>query len=891
TRESDLDRRLAAYELPRELEKLAAPVMRFLVEICRPMQIGVSPQLRGFYFVGARPVVVSDAAPASASMASSHFASHSVADATNVFSRMAVAAPVARPAFAPSVSRRVPQWVFLDRFFPQVVFADEGAAATARGGTRVARLRRGFLGVGIAATLLASIGIVRSAFGNGALDTRTTDAARAVAALAPMTTSAGPVTVPSVDALRRLDALGDALDTLRFFEANGVPMRLRFGLWHGGAVLATGRRLWFEAYRQQLHMAAWRALVDSLSTLPDTPRPTDDYGRTYDMLKAYLVMTAEPGRSTPNILAPQLLASWSRGQTLDADVTALARRQFEFYASELPHGNPWPQSEDVSVVQHVRTLLARFTGAEQIYQNMLGEANKAVPALNVAVSVPLAAGVLAGQPDVPGAFTAKGWSYMQSAFANADRYFQGERWVVGDAATISVQDRTRTIAELRTHYRRDYVQRWRAFVRALSVVRSTGSRDASQKLSAIASAQSPLLGELALVARNTAIDSSVAAAFQPVHAVTPPNLSDKYITDANQQYASALTTLQAAVEQIANMPPAQDSASASSLSQAGQLALGQATQAKVAARQMAQKFRVDTAAVQIGPVVAQLLEAPIDATEQVLRGVASSRVPAHRAVATGSGGGGAAPTLAGGPAGGAEDVARLTAALNERGRAFCSMMSPMLNKFPFTPEAQTDASLAEVSAMLAPGTGALWAFEHDRLDALIEKQGTQWVMRPDARVALSGSFLTFFNRAAQASAALFGSGADPHVAFTAHAAVTGQMPEVTLIHGTRVARFDRLAPEAQLVWPPAAAREAKLVAKFSGRFRSSDRTVAEATGDWALFHLVSAATVDVAGSTLHATWPVKDESAVSVDFVIASGFPVLRRGWLGGMACAPQVTR
>jgi type VI secretion system protein ImpL len=45
-RESQIDRRLAAYELPREMQKLSAIAERFLVEICRPMQIGVSPQLR-----------------------------------------------------------------------------------------------------------------------------------------------------------------------------------------------------------------------------------------------------------------------------------------------------------------------------------------------------------------------------------------------------------------------------------------------------------------------------------------------------------------------------------------------------------------------------------------------------------------------------------------------------------------------------------------------------------------------------------------------------------------------------------------------------------------------------------------------------------------------------
>jgi type VI secretion system protein ImpL len=51
-RESVPERRLTGYELPREMGKLGTPVSRFLVELCRPMHLGVSPQLRGFYFVG-----------------------------------------------------------------------------------------------------------------------------------------------------------------------------------------------------------------------------------------------------------------------------------------------------------------------------------------------------------------------------------------------------------------------------------------------------------------------------------------------------------------------------------------------------------------------------------------------------------------------------------------------------------------------------------------------------------------------------------------------------------------------------------------------------------------------------------------------------------------------
>ena len=330
---------------------------------------------------------------------------------------------------------------------------------------------------------------------------------------------------------RSADALRDA-DTVRGYR----DKECRFDSVGDCGVdtwLASGRRVWLDGYRRQLHAAAWSAVVDSLRTLPPVPSPSDDYGRDYALLKAYLVMTNEPSRSTPEFLAPVLLASWARGQTLDADVTALARRQFEFYATELARQNPWPQGADANVVRRSRDFLRRFSGSEQIYQSMLAQANKAAPPARLAELVPTAAGVIAAPNEVPGAFTAPGWAQMQQVFQNADPYFEGEQWVVGDSTAALTQDRDAVLAQLRQRYRNEYIQRWRAFVRATSVVRSAAARDAAQKLGILSGPQSPLLATLALVARSTAVDSAMAAAFQPVHAVTPPGPPDKFVSDAN----------------------------------------------------------------------------------------------------------------------------------------------------------------------------------------------------------------------------------------------------------------------------------------------------------------------------------------------------------------------
>ncbi|MGQ0649795.1 MAG: ImcF-related family protein, partial [Gemmatimonadaceae bacterium] len=851
-----------------------------------------------------RPIVVTDQAPPSTAAAkASSSAKLSASDATAVFVSAASPDAEAKLPDAPvrATSRRVPQWVFLDRIFPDVVLADVGAAAMARGGTRVAHVRRALLGAGIAAALFVSVGVLRSWLGNRSLAQRTAVAARDVAALPVVTTAAGTMAFPSADALRRLDALRTVLDTLHAYTTSAVPNRLQWGLWQGNALLSPGRRVWLEGYRRQLHASAYGALVDSLRALPVSPRPSDEYGQDYGMLKAYLIMTSESPRSTPDFLAPVLLSSWTRGQPVDADVLALARRQFEFYALGLALENPWPQAADARLVNHTRDFLNRFTGGEQIYLYMLAQADKVVQPVRFAESVPQASGVVTALPEVQGAFTRPGWEFMENAFRNSDRFFEGEQWVVGDATARQTEDRDAILAQLRARYRNEYLQRWRGFVRSAAVARpvgnrEAGARDAARRLGIVGGAQSPLLATLSLVARNTAVDSGVAAAFQPVHTVTPPEATDKYVNDGNQQYVSALVGLQGALEQVTYLPPAVDTPSTQAIQQAAQQALGQVTQAKLAARQLAQKFAVDTAAAQVGPAVAVLLESPINGADGVLRALVGLRPPSSRpavvAPPAGGGGGGAPPAPPPGGGGASRAAAELAAILNERGAAICSAMTPMLAKFPFNPDASAEATVAEVVGLLAPGTGQLPAFQQERLADLMEKQGGQWVAKGGGLVALSAPFISFFNRASQVSAALFGAGSTPRVVFHAHGIATPQMPNVTLLHGTNMARFNQSSVPAQFVWPAPSGREARLIAQFG---REKEREIAKTTGEWALFRLVAQSTkTDVTGpAEFRSQWNATGKGAVPVDVVFRfeSGMPVAQRGWLGGMSCISQVTR
>ena len=876
-RDTVQERRYGAYELPRELRKLSPSVSMFLVELCRPTQLGSSPQLRGFYFTGARPVIVSDVAQSPSARAAAPTAA---ADATAIF-RQAMQPAMATAAAPSATSRKVPEWVFLERFIRDVVLADTGAHSIASGGVRVQSTRRLFLGASIAASLLVLTGVTVSWLGNRAISGRLADAARGVAALPVVQSSPGVIAFPSADALRRLDVLRAQLDTVRTYEKHGPPMYLRFGLWQGESLIKAARPVWYDGFRRQLFAAGWGAIVDSLKALPEEPTASNDYGTAYAWLKAYLITTSAPERSTPE-LAPVLLTSWQRGQTTDADITALARRQFEFYGSELPTFNPFPTAASTALVTHARTFLARFTGGEQIYRNMLAAANKSIPA----VKMPQTPGILTTIPEVAGSFSVAGAKFMADAFRNSESYFKGETWVVGDATASRAVDRESVIAGIRARYHEDYARTWVQVVQRATVSRPGSVKEAADKLDILSGTTSPMLQLLRVTAVNTNHDSTTRATFQPVHAVTPPAVLDKFVSEKNQPYMEGLLGLAGALRQVSNMPPPVDTASALAMAQQAQTAGNEVTKARTSVRRVAQGFTVSPAAASVAAVVEQLLGAPISGAEAVLRTAASMKPPTKRiAVAAPP----PKPAPAAGGGGGGGGGIPLSQVLNEQGQALCMQVRPVVSKFPFNPDAAADVTMEELTALLAPNDGAVWVFAQGRLKPFLEEKDGKWSGKAVGDVQLSPAFLKFFNRAAEVSRALFPAGAaTPGIRWNVEAVITpDQTPVVELQFGTKRASFNTATPRNEVVWPTG--RDAQLDATFK---KNKPVTVSKGSGEWALFRLALPAKFE----GMRGTWPAsgKDASPVVMEFEAQRGaqYPVLHRGWLGQqMSCVAQVTQ
>ena len=648
-REYDATKRPSLYEFPREFRKLQPMLVQLLVDLCRPSQLRTGPFLRGFYFSGVRPIVISAPAPTLVreEPITRPAAGKGGLRATGIFDFRKAAAQAARPSMAEETgeTRRVPQWTFLPHFFNDVLLKDTSALTASASSTKTSLWRRVLLASAMALVLIFIIGFIVSFVENKNLESQVLNAAQGISNV-QLTAQQ----LPSLDALNRLETLRQSVETLAQYEQEGAPFGMRWGLYTGNSLYPDVRKIYFQHFRKLLFGQTQAALLQTLSALPVTPGPNDQYGPVYDTLKAYLITTSNHDKSTRLFLSPVLLKAWTAGRDIDPDRVQLAQKQFDFYSDQLKDANPFSSENDTLAVARARNYLSQFSGAERVYRFMLAEASKADPSINFNRKFPGSAEVVIDGKEVEGAFTKAGWAFMQDAFKNLPKYFSGEEWVLGPGSAQNV-DTAKLAQDLQVRYQQDYITQWRAFLKSANVVRYNSLTDASQKLAKTSSNQSPLLALFCTAAQNTAVTSRTSQKLSNLsrswfRQIARTNIS----VPPNAPYVTGLSGIQACLDQVNNSPAEQKEA-------AKQQCMTSASTAQQAARQIGQGFKIDQEA-HVDATVQNLLLAPIAWVSAVLRP---------------------------GPVSGA---------------GLCAQMNPLAAKFPFNPKATVDASPQELAAVL-----------------------------------------------------------------------------------------------------------------------------------------------------------------------------------------------
>lgn len=833
----------SAYEFPREIRKLSGLATSFLVELCRPGQRAVGPFLRGFWFVGVRPVLVDAPAPLPQASAPS---TGGGMDATRVFRLQDLQGFQSAPAAQATAGtgRRVPQWVFHERIFRDVLLGDVVGRAITGGGATVDLLRRTALG-GAAASLLALLALSTfSFFGNRGLQREARVALEGVARL-----ESSEPELASLDDLRRLEALRQLGVRLREYEIGRPPLGLRMGLYRGSEVFREVRAGYFQALDRVALGRVHQILGAELSSLPDAPDAASEYGRTYASLKAYLITTEHPERSTPDFLSPVLLDRWvgARSNGADGEWGELARRQLDFYATELALEDPYRRALDAGAVVRARAYLNQFAGVDRFYQALVGAASEGNEPVRFGRIYPGSESILQNPHEVPGAFTEGGWSVVQESLADIDRLLGQESWVVGDQALAAV-DRARLAEEIRALYLRDYRSQWERFLGAGRVTLGPMGQ-AGESLLRLGGNQSPVLQMLHLAARNTDVDSTVAAAFQPLHQVTPPEIRDRLVSDGNRPWVDAVSALAQVVTRMAapNPEPGLDSQ--------GRAAVGDA---RAVVQQISRSFSIAPEAQGVARSVTQLLEAPIQ--------LAGRLVDA-----------GPARELAG------------------AGASFCASFQPFLRKYPFVQGSMDESTPEDIAAAFLPGGSLLWGFYDGPVREVLVRQGTRYGPRPGAPTALNPAFVEFFNRSVQVSRAFFGDEASPRpeasIQMQLRLETSDALEEITLIVDGRSETFTRTQQNFRTVAWNARSREVRVTGLVGG---NRIPLVEVPQGTWSLFRFLQAAAWQPrGGNSFTLEWPetragVRLRGQVTLPPQVE---PVMRPGHFQGYQCVAQVAR
>jgi type VI secretion system protein ImpL len=742
-RESAGERKPAAYEFPREVRKVGPVATQFLVELCRPTELGLGPVLRGFYLTGVRAVVSNDAAAAVPSLMPAREAQPAVA-ATSVFRPVAAAAAAAASPAAAG-ARKKPEWVFLAGLFQDVVLADSVAMGVTRGGARISALRRALAAVGVGLAAALAVAFTISFAGNRRLQ-RTVGAAYASAATLPRET----IAIPPTEALAKLDSLREQGEMLSRHVHDGPPFWLRWGLYSGERLYPPVRALYFDKFGRLLYDST-RAGLRRATLALSAPNAAVPYDSAYRLLRAYLVTTDATDRSTREFVGPALLNAWPQAGAVDSTSRELARRQFEFFGSELPYGNPFAERGDAALIGSARAVLARSSGITPIYISMLTEASRRGQPVRLGAT---GGGALANPAEVPSQFTKSGWSYFvdTALTKDLDRFLQGEPWVTGGVAKPP-GDRNQLARDLKKRYTDDYVAAWRRYVSSASITGFANLQDAAKKLDVLAGPTSPLLGMLLTVTENAVVDSAaVRVPLQPVEVVMPLKNKDTYIGGANQEYMDQLGALATAVHQVAAVPPGADAAGP--LQQASTAAGGVRGAVGKLSRQFATEPERELA-------LSRLFLVPAERVERLIQTEIVDKQKAGDA-----------------------------SAVNSAAAAFCADTREVLEKFPFA-RAEKQATGAELAKLFKPTGSIAQFYEQTLANKVLVRAGAGYRAVPGGPTP-TDALLRFMTNTRRITDALFpGGAAEPRVQFTVRPQLNESIPILTMTFGDETFQFAR----------------------------------------------------------------------------------------------------
>ncbi|MFI5311932.1 MAG: type VI secretion IcmF C-terminal domain-containing protein, partial [Gemmatimonadales bacterium] len=279
---------------------------------------------------------------------------------------------------------------------------------------------------------------------------------------------------------------------------------------------------------------------------------------------------------------------------------------------------------------------------------------------------------------------------------------------------------------------------------------------------------------------------------------------------------------------------------------AAQGALAKAGEARAAALQLAAKFPSDS--LQVDAHVKRLMLAPVEGVEDVFRNL------------------------------GSRDA-------NEAGARFCSMLKPLMSRFPFSWQSREKASMADVVATFGPQQGAIWSFAREQLQNQVTRLGSNVVARPGAGPPLTPAAMDFFRKAAEVTDALFqANGEEPHFAIALRPELSAAVPTVRVDIDGVSQTFTRTSNSYKTYdWYGSRAQSVQVSVPSAGEAQDLSFR-----GPWALFDLFHQADLRDAGTNWRAEFA---KPKVALELNLRGVAPIFRRDYFSQWKCPSSMVQ
>jgi type VI secretion system protein ImpL len=819
------EEQLRVFDFPLRFNAARRKLGVFTSALTRPNPFSENPLLRGFYFTSST--------------------------ANGNPPRSVRPAGVALAEDVPEV-QEAGEGFFTRDFFGEVLLRDKDLAASFQMSQKSPhRWRNILLAVGAVLLFILALGMLVSFVANQKLLAAATERAARVDEITRSDAGKDPLKKDSTAArveVENADALRETLAVLDDYDRNSPPLYLRFGLYSGNGVNRELRNIYFESITQRYFKPAVAALERDLhafagasgsgnaaaasgSSGGQAGAATDDLGRYYDLLKAYL-MTSEPNRAESSFLANTLRDYWKKASP--PDMETVSQQQLEFYSKQAMRDDAPHYKPDGKLVTDARGKLGSYPAVARFYKGLTTDiASKVDPITLDKVLAGKGGGVLSGSYAVPGSFTLEGYhGHVVDAIASANEEIGKDDWVMGSGAPVSKDQKD--VGRLQTMYLRDYTSQWQKFLKDVSVRRYNNRDEAIAALKVLSAPDSPMVLLMAEVARQTNISQKpksggifgwIKNLFSSSSSTAIPS------NDVEKEYHPLI--------QFAGTEDQKDSS---------QLSQYRATLSRVL------KSLEGTSADQLNQASKALLTGKDDLGLQQAETEISGMVDSFKTAETAD----AAALLK-------QPLSNLRDMLYGGGyaqieKAWREQIYPAAHKlesgFPFADGGSTPVS--DLARFFNPVSGQFTLFFNDKLQSSFEESQGRWKLKEQGAIKFSDGFVNYLSNARQLRDALFPNGGQqPEVGYEILLQPVPGADVRVEIDGNPPLEIRGATPSSgKFTWPSRSGQSGIKITVIRSGAEPEEKAI---TGEWGLFQMIFGAG-SRAGDKYQLAWTVGSSS-------------------------------